>query len=30
MNNAFSTNAFNPEAVVFDDPRTRWKKAFER
>ena len=27
---AYDPNAFDPEAVVFDDPRKRWKKAFER
>ncbi len=27
---AYDPDAFNPKAVVFDDPRQRWKKAFER
>ena len=27
---AYDPNAFSPEAVVFDDPRKRWQKAFER
>ena len=27
---AYDPNTFNPEAVVFDDPRRRWQKAFER
>ena len=27
---AYDAGAFAPEAVVFDDPRKRWKKAFER
>lgn len=27
---AYDPNAFDPGAVVFDDPRKRWKKAFDR
>ena len=27
---AYDPDAFEPDAVVFDNPRTRWKKAFER
>jgi hypothetical protein len=27
---AFDPAAFNPAAVKFDDPKKRWKKAFER
>lgn len=27
---AYDPDAFNPEVVVFDDPRKRWKKAFEQ
>jgi len=27
---AYDPSVFDPEAVVFDDPRKRWKKAFER
>jgi len=27
---AYDADAFDPSAVVFDDPRKRWKKAFER
>ena len=27
---AYDPGAFDPEGVVFDDPRTRLKKAFER
>jgi hypothetical protein len=25
---AYDADAFNPEAVVFENPRKRWKKAF--
>jgi hypothetical protein len=27
---AYDADAFDPSAVVFDNPRKRWKKAFER
>jgi hypothetical protein len=27
---AYDPSTFDPEAVVFDDPRKRWKKAFEQ
>lgn len=27
---AYDPNVFEPDPVVFDDPRKRWKKAFER
>ena len=27
---AYDQNAFDPRAVVFDDPRKRWKRALER
>jgi hypothetical protein len=27
---AYDPDAFDPKAVVFDNPRQRWKKAFER
>jgi hypothetical protein len=26
----YEPNVFDPKAIVFDDPRKRWKKAFER
>jgi hypothetical protein len=26
----YDPDAFDPKAVVFDNPRKRWKKAFER
>ena len=26
----YDADAFDPSAVVFDNPRQRWKKAFER
>ncbi len=26
----FDPEAFDPNAIVFDDPRKRWKNAFER
>jgi hypothetical protein len=25
----YDADAFTPEAVTFDDPKKRWKKAFE-
>lgn len=27
---AYDPSAFDPETIVFDDPRKRWKKAFEK
>ena len=27
---SYEPNVFDPKAIVFDDPRKRWKKAFER
>jgi hypothetical protein len=26
----YDPDAFNPNAIVFDNPRKRWKKAFQR